>query len=89
MSTETALLIVIIVILAGVLPFWDHSKSWGFAPSGVFSLVLIIFLIWALGGGRPLFGSSGHSLKDGVHEAGPDIKSAGRDVASSIRRTVE
>lgn len=88
MSMETLLMVVLIVLLAGTLPVWSHSKSWGYAPSGVFTLVLIIFLIWALGGGRPLFGS-GHSVRDGVHDAGQDIKSAGRDVASSIRRTVE
>ena len=65
------------------------SKSWGYAPSGLFILVLIILLVWLFGGGRPFFSNSGRSIQDGVHDVGQDIKSAGRDAASSIRRTVE
>ncbi len=84
MTTETLLLVILIVLLAGVFPSWPHSKSWGYAPTGVLTLLLVIFLVWAIAGGRPLFRSSGT-----VQEVGQDIKAAGRDVADSIRRTVE
>ncbi len=89
MSIETLLLIVLIVLLVGAFPVWPYSQSWGYAPGGVFTLVLVIFLIWALAGGRPLFRSTGSDIKATVQDAGQDLKSAGRDVASSIRRTVQ
>ena len=89
MSIETLLLIVLIVLLVGAFPVWPYSQSWGYAPGGVFTLVLVIFLIWALAGGRPLFRRTGSDIKATVQDAGQDLKSAGRDVASSIRRTVQ
>jgi hypothetical protein len=39
------LLIVLIVILLGGLPTWPHSRSWGYGPSGVVSLLLIVLLV--------------------------------------------
>ena len=89
MSTETLLLLIIIVLIVGALPAWPYSKSWGFAPPGLLILLLAGFLIWAIGGSRPLFRSSGHDVKTTVEDAGHDLKSAGRDVADSIRRTVQ
>jgi hypothetical protein len=35
MSLGTILLIVLILMLIGVIPTWPHSRSWGYAPSGV------------------------------------------------------
>ncbi len=84
MSTETILLLILLVVLLGALPAWPHSKSWGYAPSGALTLLLIVFLVWAIAGGRPLFRSSG-TLSD----AGHDIRSAGRDLSDSVRRTVQ
>ncbi|MDO8580924.1 MAG: DUF3309 family protein, partial [Candidatus Omnitrophota bacterium] len=48
MTTETVLLLIIIVVLAGALPAWPHSRSWGYAPTGVLTLLLVVFLIWAI-----------------------------------------
>jgi hypothetical protein len=45
MSLGTILLIVLILILLGVIPTWPHSRSWGYAPSGVIGTVLIILII--------------------------------------------
>lgn len=45
MSLGTILLIVVILMLIGVVPSWPHSKSWGYGPSGVLGLVLVILLI--------------------------------------------
>jgi hypothetical protein len=48
MSLSTILLIVLILILLGVLPTWPHSQSWGYAPSGIVGLVVVILLILVL-----------------------------------------
>jgi hypothetical protein len=39
------LLIVLILILAGVIPTWPHSRQWGYGPSGGIGLVLLIIVI--------------------------------------------
>jgi hypothetical protein len=72
-SIETLL----IVFLIGAFPSWSYSKPWGYAPTGILALVLVIFLVWALASDRPLFRS-----------AGQDLKAAGRDVAADIRHAV-
>ncbi|MBP1688888.1 MAG: rane protein [Deltaproteobacteria bacterium] len=48
MSLGTILLIVLILILVGALPTWPHSRSWGYAPSGVIGLVVVVLLILVL-----------------------------------------
>lgn len=45
MSLGTILLIIVVLLLVGAIPTWPHSRSWGYAPSGVLGLVLIILLI--------------------------------------------
>jgi len=45
MSLGTILLIVLILILIGVIPTWPHSRSWGYAPSGVVGLVVVIIVV--------------------------------------------
>jgi hypothetical protein len=45
------LLIVLILALAGVIPTWPHSRSWGYAPSGAVGLVLVILLVMLVTGG--------------------------------------
>ncbi len=89
MTTEAILLVVIIVLLAGTLPVWPHSRSWGYAPTGVFTLLLVVLIFWALAGGRPLFRHSGGDIKSSMQNMGEDIKATGRDAAASIRRTVQ
>lgn len=44
-SLGTVLLVVLILLLLGVIPTWSHSRSWGYAPSGVIGTILIIVLI--------------------------------------------
>ena len=48
MSLGTILLIVLILILVGALPSWPHSRSWGYGPSGVIGLVVVVLLILVL-----------------------------------------
>ena len=50
MSLGTILLIVLILMLVGVIPTWPHSKGWGYAPSGVLGLVVVILLVLVLTG---------------------------------------
>jgi hypothetical protein len=45
MSLGTIILIILVLMLLGVIPTWSHSRSWGYAPSGVLGTVLVIVLI--------------------------------------------
>jgi hypothetical protein len=44
------LFIILIVLLLGALPTWPYSSGWGYYPSGILGLVLLIVLIMALMG---------------------------------------
>ncbi len=48
MSLGTILIIILILILLGVIPSWGHSRDWGYGPSGIVGLILIILLDLAL-----------------------------------------
>jgi hypothetical protein len=88
MTTESILFIVLIIVLVGILPTWPHSKSWGYGPTGILMVLLVVLLIWALAGGRPLFRSSQPTVRTTIEDAGHSIKTMGRDVGDSIRDTV-
>jgi Protein of unknown function (DUF3309) len=45
MPLGTILLILLILMLVGAIPTWPHSKSWGYAPSGLLGTVVLIVLI--------------------------------------------
>ena len=47
---STVLLVVLVLLLLGALPRWNHSRSWGYAPSGGLGLVVVIVLILVLSG---------------------------------------
>ena len=51
MSIGMILLIILILALAGVFPAWPHSRSWGYAPSGLVGLVVVILLVMLVTGG--------------------------------------
>lgn len=44
----TILLVIILLMLIGAIPSWPHSRNWGYGPSGVLGLVLIILLVLLL-----------------------------------------
>jgi len=50
MGLGTILLIVLVLLLVGVIPTWPHSRSWGYAPSGVLGVVVVIVLVLLLMG---------------------------------------
>ena len=49
-STGMVLMLVLLILLIGGLPTWPHSKSWGYAPTGIFSTLLVVLLILVLMG---------------------------------------
>jgi hypothetical protein len=50
MSLGTILLIVLILMLVGALPVFPHSASYGWGPSGVLGVVVVILLTLFLTG---------------------------------------
>jgi hypothetical protein len=50
MTLGTVLLIVLVLALLGAIPSWPHSKSWGYAPSGLLGVVVIVLLVLVLSG---------------------------------------
>lgn len=45
MSIGTIILIVIVLMLVGAVPTWPHSRSWGYAPSGLLGTIAVVLLI--------------------------------------------
>jgi hypothetical protein len=50
MSIGTILLIVLVLILLGVLPVWPHARSWGYGPSGLVGVIVVILIVLLLTG---------------------------------------
>lgn len=50
MSLGTIILIVLVLALLGVIPIWPHSRTWGYAPSGGFGIIVIILVVLLLTG---------------------------------------
>lgn len=50
MSLSTILVIVLVLMLVGAAPLWPHSASWGYGPSGVLGLVLVVLVVMLLMG---------------------------------------
>jgi len=46
----TIILIILILALVGVLPTWPHSRNWGYGPSGIAGLVVLILILLLLTG---------------------------------------
>jgi hypothetical protein len=47
---STVLLIVLILLLIGAIPNWRYSRGWGYGPSGLLGVILVVVLILALTG---------------------------------------
>jgi hypothetical protein len=45
MTLGTILLIILVLALIGVFPTWPHSRQWGYAPSGIVGVILVVILI--------------------------------------------
>jgi hypothetical protein len=46
------LMVLLILMLLGALPAWNHSRSWGYGPSGGLGLAVVILLVVLLMGYR-------------------------------------
>jgi hypothetical protein len=50
MSLGTILMIVLILLLIGAIPAWPYSRGWGYGPSGVVGLIVIVLIVLLLTG---------------------------------------
>jgi hypothetical protein len=46
----TVLIVILVLMLMGAFPRWNHSREWGYGPSGGLGLILVIVLILMLTG---------------------------------------
>jgi len=47
---STILLILLILLLVGAFPAWPYSAGWGYGPSSVIGIILLILIIMLLTG---------------------------------------
>ncbi len=45
MTTSTLLLIILVLLLVGALPVFPYSRGWGYYPSGILTVVLVVVLV--------------------------------------------
>ena len=48
------LLVLLVLMIAGSIPAWPHSRSWGYRPSGLLGVLLVVVVVMALMGRLPL-----------------------------------
>ena len=48
--SRSGLIVLVVLMLLGAFPTWNHSRSWGYGPSGGLGLVLVVLLILMLSG---------------------------------------
>jgi hypothetical protein len=46
----TVLIILAVLMLLGVIPVWPHSRNWGYGPSGMLGVLVVIAVILLLVG---------------------------------------
>lgn len=50
MTLGTILAIILILLLVGAVPAWPYSRGWGYGPSGILGVVVLIIIIMLLTG---------------------------------------
>jgi hypothetical protein len=50
MTLGTILLIILILLLIGAIPSWPYSRNWGYFPSGIVGIIVIVLIILLLTG---------------------------------------
>ena len=50
MPMSTILIIILVLLLVGALPNWGYSSGWGWGPSGIVGVLLVILIIMMLTG---------------------------------------
>ncbi|MBP2234672.1 peptidoglycan/LPS O-acetylase OafA/YrhL [Sinorhizobium kostiense] len=46
----TILLIILIILLVAAVPTWPYSTNWGYGPSGLLGVLVVVLLILVLMG---------------------------------------
>lgn len=46
----TVLIIILILLLLGAVPRWGYSSGWGYGPSGIVGILLIVVIVLLLTG---------------------------------------
>ena len=44
------IVIILVLLLVGAVPTWGHSRNWGYGPSGILGVILIIVVVLLLMG---------------------------------------
>jgi Protein of unknown function (DUF3309) len=44
-SREILVLLILLIVLGGSLPYFPHSRNWGYRPSGLITLLLIVLIV--------------------------------------------
>lgn len=47
---STILIVILVLFLLGALPHWLYSTGWGYGPSGLVTVLLIVLLVLILAG---------------------------------------
>jgi hypothetical protein len=46
----TVLLVILVLVAVGALPTWPYSSGWGYYPSGLLGIILVVVILLALTG---------------------------------------
>jgi hypothetical protein len=47
---STILLLILVLALVGALPTWPYSREWGYYPSGLVGILLVVIVLLVLTG---------------------------------------
>lgn len=47
---STILLVILLLLVLGAIPAWPYSRGWGYGPSGLLGLILVVLVVLALMG---------------------------------------
>jgi hypothetical protein len=47
---STVLIVLLVLLVVGAIPTWPYSREWGYFPSGILGIVLLVILVLALTG---------------------------------------
>ena len=50
MTIGNILLVILVLMLIGSFPTWNHSRNWGYGPSGGVGVLVLILLVLVLTG---------------------------------------
>jgi hypothetical protein len=48
MTTNALLLIILLLLLIGALPLYPYSRGWGYYPSGIVAVILVVAILIGL-----------------------------------------